>query len=227
MNTTELEAIVVQQGRRIAALETEIGVLKANAGIARKATEARPAAQPVQPEGASVRTVIEPAKIAMPTTSELRKLLDVVLAAYPKLRTWSPGDRYANQDAAEFFRHFSSAFWFVAGKGRTDGVDEKHSVAWWAGEASDWCALQNNRLSISSGSLWAAVIAAGDIGFVQGDNFGNVWAFALAPFGGRPATEAWRNTLRGNLDSKLQLPGKYKPLSSERSPTVRFGGDAR
>jgi hypothetical protein len=219
MNTTELETMLVSQGRRIATLESEIVALKANGQ--RKFAQAPPASHAAEPEGVRIMHPIERAKIAMPSTAELEKILKVVLAVYPKLRPYSPGDRFADQDAAEFFREFHAAFTFISHLGRAEYIDTKRSISWWAGEATEWWRLRKAPGDINSSPLLAAVVAAGDVNFTQRDEFGNVWAFALVTFGGRPATEAWRNGLRGQLLSPL--PGAHSATPSSSGVRISVG----
>lgn len=222
MNITELEAMVLAQGRSIKALEVQLGALKANAGappkIAAHALSAR-----TEPQGVRILYPVEKAKIALPNEAEMKLLPDAVFAKYPRLRPYTLTDRYSYQDQADFFKGFCEAFAFVAVRGRTDEVDTKRSLGWWSGEASDWLKTQGYTATISSSHLLVAAIAAGDVGFTQSDELGNQWAFALATHGGRPATDAWRNVLRGQL--RPPLPGAYKTPAV--GPTVRFEGSAR
>ena len=62
------------------------------------------------------------------------------------------------------------------------------------------------------------MIGAGDVSFVQRDEYGNVWAFGLATFGGRPATEAWRRVLKGQL--LTPIAGKFGGPSPRPSVTL-------
>jgi hypothetical protein len=203
MTNLELEALLVKLEHRVEILEA--AALRANAGPARTPT---PAGQRVQPEGASVRTVIE--KITMPPAAELQKLLDVVLTTYPKLRTWSPGDRYATSDAFEFFNQFACAFAYISRTGRAATIDRKYSLDFWTAQAEDFCRRQQMPVnSISGSSFLAAVLASGDIPFTVPDGWGNSWSFGLQPWGGLPATALWCDVLR---DQKINdpVPGPYK-----------------
>jgi hypothetical protein len=207
MNMTELEALVVEQGRRLAIAESDIAALNAKLGI-RKVTPIE-VNRAVEPDGPQITYVIERAKIALPTDEELRKLSDVVFGAFPTLRPWSPDSRFASQDEQGFMRQFTAAFTYVAHQGRAEEIDTKRSVGWWADAAGEWWRLRKRSSNIGDAAMLVAVIAAGDVPFQRGDEFGNVWAFALATWGGRPATEAWRNVLRGEL--RRPIPGIHKP----------------
>jgi hypothetical protein len=201
----ELEVTVRQQGRQLATLQSEIDELKANAAPPKVAVR-QPL--PAELEGVRIFHPTESAEIALPNEDGMQLLFDAVLVKYPKLRPYTPGDRYSYQDQTDFFAGFCKAFGFVARQGRTDEVDTKRSLDWWSGEASDWWRSQGNTGRIGAGHLLVAVIAAGDVGFVQGDEWGNQWSFSLATHGGRPATEAWRDVMRGQL--RQPLPGVHK-----------------
>ncbi len=225
MNISEIESLVLQHGRQIAALEAEIAALKANSRLGKfaQAPAAAPASPPPQPEGARIYHPITRATIALPSEGELEKMLDVVVAKYPKLRPYSASDRFAAQDHANYLREFSSAFSYIAMRGRSTEVDTTRGVTWWAAEASEWNRQRNMPIDIGVGPFLAAVVAAGDIDFIESDMFGNVWSFALTPYSaGRPAQESWRDVLRGQL--RKPLPGKHKPLSADERPSVRLEG---
>jgi hypothetical protein len=218
MTLTELEALVVEQGRRLALAESDIFALKSNQGF-RKVRPIEVNPPTAEPEGARIIHPVESAKIALPNAEELRKLLEIVFGTYPTLRPWTPGSRSAFADEQVFTEEFSAAFIFVANQGRAAKLDKK-SICRWADEAGDWWRQRNNRKNVGGGAFLAACIAAGDVEFQRSDHFGNVWAVALATFGGRPATEAWRNVLRGEI--RRPIPGVHKPPSGEGF-SVRVG----
>lgn len=218
---SELEVIVRLQGRQIAALQSEVDVLKASNSSSVPAS----VAQRVEPEGVRITYPIERSKIALPNTAELKTLLEVVLAAYPKLRGWSPGSRTAYQDEAGFIQQFSAAFRYVSHLGR-DEIDQKHAVSWWTDAASEWCKVQNIwSSSIGAFPFLCAVIGSGDTKFTESDHWGNSWSVGLSPYGGTPATgTSWHRALNGQL--LKPSPGVHKAITGP-SPVVRFGGDAR
>ena len=206
MNSAELEAKLAEFGRRLALAESDIVALNAKLGFRKVAPLAASVA--AEPEGARIVYPVERAKIALPSDDELRKLLDVVFGSYPMLRPWTPGSRFASQDEEDFVRQFSAAFTYVAHQGRAEEVDKNRSVGWWADQAGEWWRQKKAPTNIGSGAFLAACVAAGDIPFQRSDQFGNVWAVALLTFGGRPATEAWRSVLRGDL--RRPIPGVHK-----------------
>ena len=222
MNVTELEAIVAQLGHRLAIAESDIVALNAKLGFRKVAPLAASVA--AEPEGSRIVYPVERAKIALPTDDELRKLLDVVFGSYPTLRPWTPGSRFASQDEEDFVRQFSAAFTFVAHQGRTEEVDKKQSIGWWADQAEEWWRQRNAHTNVGGGAFLAACVAAGDIQFQRSDTWGNVWAVGLVSFGGRAATEAWRSALRGDL--RRPLPGVHKAPDGSGF-NVRREGSAR
>jgi hypothetical protein len=175
------------------ALKTRVAALEAAAGLV------KPAAQDVAPakfveQGVTITHPIETSPIVLPTEAEYRGILSAVRDAYPQLLR-SSNPRCADQEDAVFFHDFCGAFERVAHLRRTEQIDSKHALSWWVGEANRW--LRGRQ--IDGAAFLAAVIGAGDVSFVQRDEYGNVWAFGLATFGGRPATEAWRRVLKGQL----------------------------
>jgi hypothetical protein len=207
MNLTELEALVIEQGRRLALAESDIIALNAKLGFRKVAPLAASVA--AEPEGARIVHPIERAPIALPTDDELLKLRGVVFGAYPTLRPWTQGSNYAFQDEQDFKRQFAAAFTFVAHLGRTDEVDKKRSVSWWADEAAEWWSQRGSRTNVGGSAFLTACVAAGDVPFQRSDQFGNVWAVALVRFGGaKPKKEAWRDVLGGQL--LRPLPGVHK-----------------
>jgi hypothetical protein len=168
--------------------------------------------QYVEPE-VHITYPIECAPIVLPIIeSEYRKLISVVLDAYPQLRR-SNNPRYATEDEAGFLRESYAAFERISHLRRTEKVDHKHAVSWWASEANQW---RRSQEEIRGDAFIAAVIAAGDVSFIEADHYGNSWAFGLATFGGRPATEGWRRVLKGQL--LTPIAGRFE------APSARSGG---
>jgi len=183
------EAILAE----LEALKTRVAALEANAGLVEPARDVVPA-KFIEPK-LSITYPEETSPIVLPTEIEYRGILSAVRGAYPQLWRPSNNPRFTDQDEAEFLRDFSAVFECVSHLRRTAEVDSKHSLSWWVDEI-------NRRLhgrQIDGAAFLAAVIGAGDVSFVQRDEYGNAWAFGLATFGGRPATEAWQRVLKGQL----------------------------
>ncbi len=188
---------------RLDALEAEVTALKVNAGLVTPA--ARDVVAPAKfVEGQlSITHPVETSPITLPTEAEYRGILSAVRAAYPQL--WrSSNPRFADEDDARFFRDFCAVFERVSHLRRTEKVDSKHALGWWVDETSRWL----HGRQIDGAAFLAAVIGAGDVSFVQRDECGNAWAFGLAAFGGRAASEAgWRRVLGGQL--LRPVPGRF------------------
>ena len=209
MAIAELEATIATLARRVLAAENELAALKANQGegMGAAAPVAKQVAAVVKEPGVQFFRPVEPPPIALPSEDELRKLPGVVFGTYPTLRTWTPGSRYADQDENGFMQQFAAAFTYVAHMGRAE-IDHKRSASFWADAASEWHRHRDVRVNIGGSAFLAACIAAGDVAFQRSDQFGNVWAVGLVSWGGRKATDAWRNALRGDL--RRPTPGIHK-----------------
>jgi hypothetical protein len=98
--------------------------------------------------------------VVLPTADELRRLEEIVLSQYPKLR--------AGGDPASF----KASFHRLSYVRRAEKIDTKHSLDWWVGEAEDWLKAQHYYPSRpATQSFVAAVIAMGDIGFSDPNKF--------------------------------------------------------
>jgi hypothetical protein len=171
------------------------------------------------PEGVvSITYPSERSPIAMPTEPELWRILRVVLNAHPKLRPVS-NPRYEEEDMAGFFREFCAAFEGTTHFKRTEEIDHKHTLSWWANEAMRQ--LGNTApQDINSAAFLAAVIGAGDVKFTLTDPYGNVAAVGFARSGGRPATESgWRRVLNGG-QLLPPVPGRFGAPGSRPSVTI-------
>jgi hypothetical protein len=199
---------------RLDTLEAEVAELKVTAGLVKPAARDAESAKFVE-RGVTITHPEEINRIVLPNESEYRKLLAVVLDAYPQLRR-SNNPRYATEDEAGFFREFCAAFERISRLLRTEKVDHKRSVSWWANEANQ---QRFGREEIRGLAFIAATVGAGDVSFVEADHNGNSWAFALAFGAGRPATEAgWRRVLNGQL--LAPIAGRFGAPSAR--PSVRL-----
>jgi hypothetical protein len=102
-------------------------------------------------------------QVVLPTSDELRRLEEIVLRQYPKLR--------AGSDPASF----KASFHRLTYVRRAEKLDTKHSLDWWVGEAEDWLKTQHYYPSRPvTQSFVAAAIAMGDIGFSNPNKFPNM-----------------------------------------------------
>jgi hypothetical protein len=70
--------------------------------------------------------------------------------------------------------------------------------------------------TIRGNALMVAVLAWGDIAYVEGDNFGNVPALGLATYGGKlPTAASWQRVLAEKQILK-PTPGRFGALASSR-----------
>jgi hypothetical protein len=129
-------------------------------------------------------------KVVLPTWDELRRLEEIVLRQYPKLR--------AGGDPSSF----RASFHRLSYVRRAEKLDTKHSLQWRVGEAEDWLKAQHYYPSRpATQSFVAAAIAMADIGFSDPVKF--------------PSVEL---ALTGITEFQA-LPGRWKQvLSSGQAP---------
>jgi hypothetical protein len=179
------------------ALKTRIEALEANAGLRKFAARIEAPIARVPEEGVRISYPPDPNSFMMPNNGELKKLRVIACGEYPKLRP--DFSNYLDAEKAEFesFEEFSRAFLRIGNLGRIDKLNKKVSLSWWVGEAQEWLRLHNIYGEIRGSAFCAAVLAHGDIGFLPADGEqGWVWTFAMAPHGGRRATDGWKQVLR-------------------------------
>jgi hypothetical protein len=198
---------------KIASAQVELAALKAGG--------AAPLPQPVRgrDEGPRVVLIEDRTTFVRPTLNELRKLYEIVCSKYPQFRPAIVSGRFADQDAAECFAGFEWSFERLGHIGRLGAPDTRRYVDHWVEEARDWLRLHrpSHGGNIGAGFL-AACVAHGDIPYVVGDkNLGVVWVIGVAPFGGRPASDAWRAVLKGgNVMAPSQPARRFEPPSPAR-----------
>ena len=75
---------------------------------------------------------------------------------------------------------------------------------------------QGTSTTIRGNALMVAVLAWGDIAYVEGDNFGNVPALGLATYGGKlPTAASWQRVLAEKQILK-PTPGRFGAPASSR-----------
>jgi hypothetical protein len=204
---------------RLDALEAEVASLKVNAGLVVKPAARGEPAKYVEPK-VSITHPIEHSPIALPTEAELWRIHRVVLSAYPELRPNST-PRYEKEDSAGVFREFCAAFAGISHLRRTEEIDHKHSVSWWAKEATG--RLGRPVQDISNTAFLAAVIGSGDIKFTLTDHYGNVAAVGLARSGGLATEAGWRRALNGQL--LLPVAGRFRAPPGGSQPSGRLAAE--
>jgi hypothetical protein len=144
----------------------------------------------------------------MPGESELRRLFQIVTAAYPEL---APRRR----DPDEAFQYFGHAFFRIGHLGRDDKLNGKYALTWWTDDATWWLKEPRvNLVRLTVVDFVCAVIAHNDVDYLPLDRF----PYDCSAFGlrrdrlGRPATDAWRNVLSSGsvrlpIALHLQRPG--------------------
>jgi hypothetical protein len=98
------------------------------------------------------------------------------------------------QDEIEFDRGIVGAFRWLATGGRADDINHRAYFSRWCDCAEQHLSSLGSPAAIRGNALMVAVLAWGDIAYVEGDNFGNVPALGLATYGGKLPTAA----IRGN-----------------------------
>ncbi len=160
------------------------------------------------------------ADFEMPDGADLKRLREVVLAEYPSLRDNS--DRRVEEAK---LREFADALWASAFFYRTDTPNSHFYFGHWV-DAASALLTQAGRQSISGGAFLTAVIAAGDVCF-QLPGAGAVLEVGLDEYRGRPATNAWRRTLEGELLKPAPARPVGAPPDSLPRPTVWRGWDGK
>jgi len=179
------------QERRIKNLEREIVQLRSQlsaAGVPPLAETTRS----VEPRGVTITYPLDrnPSFI-MPSSDELRRLHEIVIARYSQLATRA-------QQPNEAFDGFCRAFRRMGHLGR-DKLNDKYALISWVDDATFW--LRDHQIyprTLTVRDFVCAVLAHGDVDYVPLDRF----PFDCSAFGlrrdssGRPATDAWRAVLK-------------------------------
>ncbi|HXR23787.1 MAG TPA: hypothetical protein VN742_00400 [Candidatus Binataceae bacterium] len=154
-------------------------------------------------------TITHPSPISSyiaPSEKELERLYAGVFARHPGLEPTFVG-KFADEDFAHHFKSFRGAFTRIGFLGRADVPDQKRYLNFWIDEADDW--LRSHRMNDGNtgAGYFVAAIAHGDVPYSLSDAFGNRAAVGLRTWGGKPATDAWRRVLKGEI--LAPTPGKY------------------
>ena len=93
-----------------------------------KPNKTAPAASPYRDGNVTISTIKYP--VVLPTADELRRLEEIVLRQYPKLR--------AGSDPASF----KAAFFRLSYTCRAEKLDTKRCLDWWVDQCEDWLKAQ-------------------------------------------------------------------------------------
>jgi hypothetical protein len=154
-------------------------------------------------------------RLLLPSDEELRRLREIVAAAYPHLAFRPRNERYATADEAEDHRGFASAFAWLAEQARSDQLDTRKATGWYVDGANNQLRDRGLSAEISGRTFVAALVAHGDIPFTALDDYP---VFGLTHFGaGRPYSQKWREVLAlGKILAPVAKPG---PRPAPPSPT--------
>jgi hypothetical protein len=196
---------------RMRALEARVAALEAG-----KVAPKKPAPKPPVDEGVRITYLTTaPAASLLPTDAQLTELRSIVLKHRPKLAPHARG-RFADQDQIEFDRGIVGAFRWLATVGRADEINHRAYLTYWSDCAEQYLSSLGTPATIRGNALMVAVLAWGDIAYVEADNFGNVPALALATYGGKlPTAASWQRVLVEKQILK-PTPGRFGAPASSR-----------
>jgi hypothetical protein len=172
----ELRDALAHSDAKIERLEAEVARIRPKPVV--------PAAS--YPDGHTTLAYLQNA-VVLPTADELRRLEEIVLRAYPKLR--AGGDS----------NNFRAAFHRLTYARRAEQLDTKRSLDFWLGQCEDWLTAQSYYPSRpATPSFVAAAIAMGDIAFTDPSQFPSMklGITALPQF--EPLPGRWREVLASN-----------------------------
>jgi hypothetical protein len=204
--------------------DQEIVALKARLATLEAASKSSPQSRHVKPaaEEQGVRIYTPAARrIELPSETELKALLGLILAAYPKMGPDLSNVRWASQEETQYFSDFGYSFRALAHMPRAAAPDSKYYLSFWAGEASAWLRSQGSNVDLpSGGSFMAAALAHGDIPYTPPFNDEAPVLLGLARGDADPVSR-WRDVLSSH---QLLPPTQLTRPREVRSPVaIRFG----
>jgi hypothetical protein len=202
----DLAATVAALEERIVALESK------GTTTARKVIPA-----PQVEEGARILTGLEAGmpQLVLPTDDEYRAMRHIVDGLYPHLKFAAQNPRYEEQDAAEDFAGFKTAFAYLATLARTETLGQKYAVAWWKDGAEAWAREMRLPATIPGRAFVAALVAHADIAFTDLRDY-PIFGLAVGDHG-RRYLQQWRSVLAtGRVLAPVPKPG---PRPAVPSPT--------
>ena len=181
-----------------------------------------------EPRGVRVTTSVPQSTLIMPSDEQLHKLLDIVLASYPRLAPAIELSfmqrltlRNASKELADqikpdvkgieagFFKNFRACFVSIGGMKLMEEPDRRHYVSHHVEVARAWLRSFNINVEISTEAFIAAALAHG-VPYTDGNVDGNVWELGLSAYVGRSVVDGWKQI----LDS-----GRLRPAFG---PTLRL-----
>ena len=193
-----------------------------------------------EPRGVTITYPVPPSTLVMPSDEQLHKLLDIVLACYPRLgprielsfmqkltlrnatpetaRTITP-DKEAIE--AAFFENFRACFVAIGGMKITEEPDRRHFVGFHCDNARAWLKSFAIHTEISVEAFIVAVLAHGSIAYTDGTIDGQVWECGLSPYVGSSVTDGWKRVLESG---RLRAPSAPALRIPQRSPSRVIGG---
>ncbi len=212
-----LEAALAEQQAKTANFEAEIATLKAQVAPPAPVKIAQP--KPIEDEGTRVSYPAPMSTFVMPSPDELKRLLAIVLAKFPRLAP-DMTDRWADNNEIKFAGQFAAAFRAVGMMHRADKPDKKHYPSYFIDHGDDLLRALGPHAEIGPAFL-PAVLAWGDVPVSDWRIDGVTLEIGLNIFRiGRPATDAWRRVL--STGSAIAL---IAPPSSRSYPMLQFRVD--
>jgi hypothetical protein len=196
---------------RIAEIEAKIAAAQAELA-ALKAGKSAPPPPPPRDEVRIIEILSE--RGDGPNLKEMERLYAKVkpLSPWPSALT----DKY---DEHRPFRGFSSAFRWVMNMGRLDRPNGKVALGYFLDGCRDWLRARNSVGSdLDANGLILAVYAAGDVVYTPANSMlGHTWEIGLVEYGGRKASDAWRNVMTSGQILPPSAPSRrFAPPSPAR-----------
>jgi hypothetical protein len=214
-----LEAALAEQQAKTANFEAEIATLKAQVA---PPAPVKSAPKPVEEEGARISYPAPVSNFIMPSSTELKQLLSIVLRKFPQLAP-DMTDRWSQNNEADFARKFAAAFKAIGQMHRTEKPDRKRYASYFVDHAEDLLRAQGASAEIGPAFL-PACLAHGDVPISDWRIDGVALELGLNIYRiGRPATDAWKRVLAtGNTIALIAPPS----TRNYPTPGVRIGNVA-
>jgi hypothetical protein len=176
---------------RLAELEAQAARLASEIAALRATQPAAPP-RPPKDEGVRVVPILTERQDSLPDLKQMQRLFSTVKVHSP----W-PQTLVNRFDENKPFRAFGSAFRWLQNVGRAPQPNGKVALSYWTDTCRLWLRARNCVGSdLDANSLVLAAFACGDVCYTPADAIrGWTWELALVEYGGKPATDAWRQVL--------------------------------